>query len=65
MNIPKVEKSETRTRSHPRLFLWLVVSLKVVCLRPEKLAGRALGRSPREGERVPLRTAQCQQREDR
>lgn len=30
MNIPKVEKSETRTRSHPRHFLWLVVSLKVV-----------------------------------
>lgn len=30
MNIPKVEKSETRTRSHPKLFLWLVVSLKVV-----------------------------------
>lgn len=47
MNIPKAERSEVRTRSHPRLFLWLVF-LKVVCLRPEKLArGWGVGQAKR------------------
>ena len=49
VDTPKVEKSKVRTRSHPRLLLWLVVVfLKVVRLRPEKPAGRALGRRPRD-----------------
>lgn len=47
MNMSKV----VRTRSHPRLFLWLVF-LKVVCLRPEKLArGRGVGQA--RGRKCP------------
>lgn len=61
MNVPKVEKSETRTRSHPRLFLWLVVSLKVVCLRPEKGSReepQGRGKSAPEDSTVPAERRQ-------